>query len=318
MAAAKTPLNSTQIKPKRRRSTLHRRDNIVLWAMAIPGVVMLFLFNYMPMSGLVVAFKNYVPIKGIWESPWNGFQNFRFFFTSVDALRTLRNTVGYSLIFILVDVVFGLAVGIALYILRNGVARKVYNTVMILPRFLSMVIVAYISYGLLSLNGVLNNILGFFGISPISFYSDANYWPVIITVVHIWATVGMNSIMYLASLSGLDTTLVEAARLDGANRWQIILNVYVPHLYPIISVLLILAVGNIFYGDFGLFYQVPMDLGNLYAATDVLSTYVYRGLQTGNFGVSTAIGLFQSLAGCIMVVLTNLIVKKISPENSLF
>ena len=297
---------------------LHRKDNATLWLLAIPGVIALLMFNYIPMFGLVIAFKDYVPVKGIFGSEWNGLDNFKFFFTSVDAVRTLRNTIGYSLMFIVVDVIAGLAVAIALYNLKTRLGRKVYNTVMILPRFLSMVLVAYIVYGLLSLNGVVNSLLRMMGMETVSFYTEPGYWPVILTIVHIWASVGMNSIMYLANLSSLDTSLVEAARIDGANRWQVIRNIYIPHLYPIISVLIILAIGKIFNGDFGLFYQVPMDKGTLYPTTDIIATYVYRGLAEGNFAVSAAVGMFQSVAGCIMVVLSNLVVKKISPENSLF
>ena len=301
-----------------RMNKLHRKDNVTLWMLAIPGVVALLMFNYIPMFGLVIAFKDYVPVQGIFGSEWNGLDNFKFFFTSVDAVRTLRNTIGYSLMFIVVDVIAGLAVAIALYNLKTRLGRKAYNTIMILPRFLSMVLVAYIAYGLLSLNGVVNSLLKMIGMETVSFYTEPGYWPVILTIVHIWASVGMNSIMYLANLSSLDTSLVEAARIDGANRWQVIRNIYIPHLYPIISVLIILAIGKIFNGDFGLFYQVPMDKGTLYPTTDIIATYVYRGLAEGNFAVSAAVGMFQSVAGCIMVVLSNLVVKKISPENSLF
>lgn len=301
-----------------RMNKLHRKDNVTLWMLAIPGVVALLMFNYIPMFGLVIAFKDYVPVQGIFGSEWNGLDNFKFFFSSVDAVRTLRNTIGYSLMFIVVDVIAGLAVAIALYNLKTRLGRKAYNTIMILPRFLSMVLVAYIAYGLLSLNGVVNSLLKMIGMETVSFYTEPGYWPVILTIVHIWASVGMNSIMYLANLSSLDTSLVEAARIDGANRWQVIRNIYIPHLYPIISVLIILAIGKIFNGDFGLFYQVPMDKGTLYPTTDIIATYVYRGLAEGNFAVSAAVGMFQSVAGCIMVVLSNLVVKKISPENSLF
>lgn len=297
---------------------VHLRDNLELWLMALPGIIFLLMFNYFPMYGLVIAFKNYIPIKGIGGSQWNGLKNFEFFFTSIDAPRVLRNTLGYSLMFILVDVFFGLAVAIALYNMKSSLGRKVYNTIMILPRFLSMVLVAYMAYGLLSPSGVINTIFKHFGMDSIMFYNYPKYWPFILTIVHIWGSVGMNSIMYLSALSGLDTNLVEAAKVDGANWWEVICNVYVPYLYPTISVLMILAVGKIFAGDFGLFYQLPMDKGVLYPTTDILPTYVYRGLANGSFGPSTAVGLFQSVAGCIMVVVTNLIVKKISPENSLF
>ncbi len=302
----------------RTRRSPHRRDNRILWLMALPGIIFLLLFSYLPMFGLVIAFKNYVPIKGIFGSEWNGMDNFEFFFTSIDAGRTLRNTVGYSLMFIVVDVIFGLAIAIALYNLKNAVGRKVYNTIMILPRFLSMVLVAYIAYGLLSSQGVINTLLTNLRFDKIMFYNSPGYWPVILTVVHIWSSVGMGSIMYLSSLSSLDTSLVEAARIDGANRRQVIWNVYIPHLYSVISVLMILAIGKIFNGDFGLFYQVPMDQGVLYPTTDIIPTYVYRGLASGNFGPSAAVGVFQSAAGCCMVILSNMVVRKISPENSLF
>ena len=211
-----------------------------------------------------------------------------------------------------------MGVGIALYNLKSNVARKVYNTIMILPRFLSMVLIAYVAYGLLAQKGVINTLLASLNKESISFYSEPKYWPYVITITHIWATVGINSILYLSSLSSLDTSLIEAARIDGANKWQVIRNVYIPHLYSVASILLILSIGTIFSGDFGLFYQVPMNLGTLFPTTDVVSTYIYRGLENGNFAVSAAVGLFQSVAGCIMVLISNAIIRKVSPENALF
>ncbi len=301
-----------------KKKKLYRKENFVLWMMAMPGVILLLLFSYLPFSGIAIAFKNFIPVKGLWGSAWNGFDNFEVFFGSVDALRILRNTIAYSLMFIVVDVIFGLAIAIALYNLKSNIARKIYNTIMILPRFLSMVLIAYIVYGFLSSNGVVNSVLTSLGLERIIFYNRAEWWPLILTVTHVWASVGMGSVMYLAHLSSLDTTLVEAARIDGANRWHVIRHVYVPHLYPIVSILLILAVGKIFSGDLGLFYQVPMDQGALYKTTDIITTYVYRGLVNNTYGPSAAIGLLQGAVGCIMVVVTNLIVKKINPENSLF
>lgn len=297
---------------------LYRKENAVLWLMALPGIVLLLMFHYFPMSGIAIAFKNFNPIKGLWGSEWNGLDNFKLFFESVDAWRIVRNTLFYSIMFIIVDVICGLAVAIMLYNLKGRWGRKIYNTIMVLPRFLSMVLVAYIVYGMLSPTGVINTILKAFGVETIYFYRHEKYWPTILTITHIWASVGMGSIMYLAHLSSLDSALVEAARIDGANTWNIVCHVYVPHLYPIISVLLILAVGKIFNGDLGLFYQVPMDQGVLYPTTDIITTYVYRGLTNNTYGPSAAIGLIQGVAGCIMVVASNLVVKKISPENSLF
>ena len=165
---------------------------------------------------------------------------------------------------------------------------------------------------------MINTLLASLNKESISFYSEPKYWPYVITITHIWATVGINSILYLSSLSSLDTSLIEAARIDGANKWQVIRNVYIPHLYSVASILLILSIGTIFSGDFGLFYQVPMNLGTLFPTTDVVSTYIYRGLENGNFAVSAAVGLFQSVAGCIMVLISNAIIRKVSPENALF
>lgn len=314
-------IKHNRLENKRRAASikqLHRKDNLMLWSLAIPGIVFLLLFNYIPMYGLKMAFVNFIPVKGIDGSEWNDFNNFKFFFESIDAKRILRNTVLYSVSFIALDIITGLAAGIALFNLKSNLTRKVYNTIMILPRFLSMVLIAYVVYGLISHNGVINNILVSMGGDRVSFYTEPEYWPIILAIVHIWAKVGMGSIMYLAHLSALDTTLVEAAKLDGATSWQVVWHVYLPHLRPIISILLILSVGSIFGGDFGLFYQIPMDKGALYETTDIISTYVYRGMMQGNYGVSSAIGLVQSLAGCVMVVITNLIVRKISPENSMF
>ncbi len=301
-------------------SKLHRKDNIALWLMILPGLIITIMFNYVPLYGLVIAFKDFVPIKGIEGSDWCGFENFEMFFTTLDAMRTVRNTIFYSLIFIVVDVVFALALAIMLFNLTHRGAMKTYQTIIILPRFMSFVLIAYIVEGLLSNSGVINSALVSMGIldEPILFYQEPKYWPVILTITHIWKSMGMNSIMYLAALSSMDTGLIEAATLDGANRWQIVRNVYIPHLTPIVTVCLILAVGKIFNGDFGLFYSVPKDTGALYETTDIIATYVYRGLTNNNMGVSTAIGLVQSVCGCIAVILSNLAVRKIDPDSALF
>ncbi len=308
--------------PKRPRtiSKLHRRDNISLWLMVLPGLIVTILFNYVPLYGLSIAFKDYVPIKGIEGSAWNGLENFKMFFTTLDATRTIRNTLAYSLVFIVVDVVFALALAIMLFNLTSRGAMKTYQTIIILPRFMSFVLIAYIVEGLISNSGVINSALVSMGIlkEPIVFYQEPKYWPVILTITHIWKSMGMNSVMYLAALSSMDTSLIEAATMDGANRWQVVRNVYIPHLTPIVTVCLILAIGKIFNGDFGLFYSVPKDTGALYETTDIIATYVYRGLTNNNMGVSAAIGLVQSVCGCLAVILSNLAVRKIDPDSALF
>lgn len=295
------------------------KENLQMLTMTIPGLVLVLLFCYLPMPGIAIAFKKYNPNLGIWGSEWNGLDNFKFFFTSQDAGRTIRNTVLYSVGFLIIDLVFAVGLALMFYFLRSKRGLKVYNTIVITPKFMSAVIVAFIVYAILSPSyGLLNSIIKFFGGEPIAWYSEAKYWPWILTITHIWQTVGMNSIVYYASLMSLDESLLEAAVIDGANRRQQIFHVIIPHLVPIMVITTILGMGSIFGGDFGLFYQVPKDQGLLYSTTDIISTYTYRAMLSGSLEKSAAVGLFQSVVGLIMVVTTNAIVKKISPENSLF
>lgn len=295
------------------------KENLQMLTMTIPGLILVFLFCYLPMPGIAIAFKKYNPNLGIWGSAWNGLDNFKFFFTSQDAGRTIRNTVLYSVGFLIIDLFFAVGLALMFYFLRSRKALKVYNTIVITPKFMSAVIVAFIVYAILSPSyGLLNSIIKFFGGKPIAWYSEPKYWPWILTITHIWQTVGMNSIVYYASLMSLDESLLEAAVIDGANRRQQIFHVIIPHLVPIMVITTILGMGSIFGGDFGLFYQVPKDQGLLYPTTDIISTYTYRAMLSGSLEKSAAVGLFQSVVGLIMVVTTNAIVKKISPENSLF
>ena len=295
------------------------KENLQMLTMTVPGLILVFLFCYLPMPGIAIAFKKYNPNLGIWGSAWNGLDNFKFFFTSQDAGRTIRNTVLYSVGFLIIDLFFAVGLALMFYFLRSRKALKVYNTIVITPKFMSAVIVAFIVYAILSPSyGLLNSIIKFFGGKPIAWYSEPKYWPWILTITHIWQTVGMNSIVYYASLMSLDESLLEAAVIDGANRRQQIFHVIIPHLVPIMVITTILGMGSIFGGDFGLFYQVPKDQGLLYPTTDIISTYTYRAMLSGSLEKSAAVGLFQSVVGLIMVVSTNAIVKKISPENSLF
>lgn len=295
------------------------KENLQMLTMTLPGLILVFLFCYLPMPGIAIAFKKYNPNLGIWGSPWNGLDNFKFFFTSQDAGRTIRNTVLYSVGFLILDLFFAVGLALMFYFLRSKRGLKVYNTIVITPKFMSTVIVAFIVYAILSPSyGLLNSIIEFFGGEPIAWYSEAKYWPWVLTITHIWQTVGMNSIVYYASLMSLDESLLEAAVIDGANRRQQIFHVIIPHLVPIMVITTILGMGHIFSGDFGLFYQVPKDQGLLYSTTDIISTYTYRAMLNGALEKSAAVGLFQSVVGLIMVVTTNAIVKKISPENSLF
>lgn len=295
------------------------KETAELTLLALPGIVLFFIFHYIPMFGVIIAFKKFNPNLGILASTWVGFGNFEFFFTSQDAIRVMRNTVLYSLTFLVLDAVTGVALAIMFYNLRSKVGLKVYNTIVILPRFMSMVIIAFIVYSLLSPTyGIVNGILKGFGIKAVQWYNDPKYWPAILTITHIWQTVGMRSIIYYASLMSLDDELLEAASLDGASRWQQIRHIIVPHLTSILVIMTILGIGDLFSGDFGLFFQVTKDIGVLYPTTDIINTYTYRAMRNGAMEKSAAMGLFQSFSGLVLVVLTNAVVRKISPENSLF
>ena len=308
---------SSGLKLKARRTKV--QENAQLLLMTLPGIILVFLFCYLPMPGLAIAFKKYNPNLGVWGSQWCGLDNFKFFFTSQDAVRTIRNTGLYSSAFLILVLVCAVGLALMLYFLRSKRALKVYNTVVIVPKFMSPVIIAFIVYALFSPNfGLVNAVIKALGGDAIAWYSEPKYWPWILTVTHIWQTVGMNSVIYYASLMSLDESLLEASTLDGANRWQQICHVIIPHLVQDMVVTTVLAMGSIFSGDFGLFYQVPKDQGTLYATTDIISTYTYRALLGGSLEKSAAVGLFQSVVGFVMVVATNAIVKKISPENSMF
>lgn len=306
------------MKKKSKRQTF--RENAELSVLTIPGVLYFLIFCYMPMIGIIIAFKDYRNNLGVFGSKWIGFKNFEFFITSQDLARILRNTVGYGIAFIILGLVCAVIVALLLYEVKSRTCLKFYQTTMILPHFLSWVIVGYITYILLEPNlGVINSILAKLGTEGKQWYSEPKYWVVILPVVQIWKTVGLNCIMYYAALMGVDKELFEAATLDGAGRFKQIIHISIPMLVPLMITLTILHVGNVIRGDFGLFYTIPRDIGLLYPTTDIIDTYVYRGLRTGDdLGITAAVGLFQSVVGLIMVVGTNLIVKKINPEQSLF
>ncbi|MBP3359539.1 MAG: sugar ABC transporter permease [Clostridia bacterium] len=296
------------------------RANAELSVLLIPGVLFFLIFCYMPMVGVIIAFKDYRNNLGVFGSKWIGFQNFKFFFTSQDAWKLFRNTVGYGLLFIILGIICAVFVAILLYEIKSRAALKFYQTTMILPHFLSWVIVGYITYILLEPNlGIINQILAKFGAEGKQWYSEPKYWVFILPVVNVWKTVGLNCIMYYAALMGIDEQLFEAATLDGAGRIKQILHISIPSLIPLMVTLTILHVGNVIKGDFGLFYTIPRDIGLLYPTTDIIDTYVYRGLRQGDdVGITAAVGLFQSVVGLVMVVSTNLIVRRIDPDAALF
>jgi putative aldouronate transport system permease protein len=271
------------------------------------------------MFGAVIAFKDYKYDLGILGSKWVGFKNFEFFFQSSDAWRITRNTVGYGMTFIILGIISAVIVALLLFEIKNKLALKFYQTSMILPHFVSWVIIGFISYSLLNpVSGILNQILKTLNLAPIEWYSEPKYWPFILTLFNIWKGVGMGSVVYYAALMGVDHHLYEAAEIDGATKMQQTWHISIPALIPVMTILSIMSFGNIFRGDFGLFYQLSRDVGTLYPTTDILDTFVYRGLRTGDLGATAAVGFFQSFVGLVMVLFVNGVVKKIKSENSLF
>lgn len=277
------------------------------------------------MFGTVIAFKDYKIdgngfLSSIMSSDWVGLENFKFLFQTDDAFIITRNTVLYNLVFIIVGLVLGVALAIVFNSLLNKRGAKIYQTGMLFPHFLSWVVVSYFLFSFLSEDsGLVNNILVAFGQDPIAWYNDPKYWPFILIMMNVWKGLGYGSIVYLAAIAGIDRTYYEAAMIDGAGKWQQIRHVTIPALTPLMVILTILNVGKIFNSDFGLFYQLPRNSGPLYPVTDVIDTYVYRGLTSlGDMSMSAAAGFYQSIVGFILVILTNYIVKKINPEYALF
>ena len=297
------------------------RHNIPLYLMFLPGAIYLLINNYIPMAGLVIAFKQVNWNKGILKSPWVGFSNFEYLFKTKEAWNITRNTLGYNIIFIILGTVIAIAVAILLNEITSMMLKKTYQTVILLPYLISMVVVSYLVYAMLSSeNGfVYLSILRPLGKQEISWYTESKYWPAILIIIYIWKTFGYNCILYYATLVGIDRGYYEAAVIDGASRWQQIRHITLPELVPTIITLTLMSIGKIFYSDFGLFYQVPMDSGPLYDVTNTIDTYVYRGLiRQNNVGMSSAAGFYQSIIGFVLVLLANYAVRRISKENALF
>lgn len=294
------------------------RRYLPFYLMALPGIAYLLINNYMPMSGLIVAFKKYSAKKGIWGSDWIGLKNFQFLFKTQDAWVITRNTLLYNIAFIILGTILALTIAILLNEVNHR-ASKFFQSVILLPHLISWVIISYLVFAFLSAeSGFINNaILSKLGKEGISWYSEAGYWPVILVLVYLWQSHGYTSIVYYASVVGFDRGYYEAAELEGAGPWQKIRHITLPLLKPTIITMVMLSVGKIFYSDFGLFYQIPMNSGSIFSTTNVIDTYVYRGLlEQGNIGMSAAAGLYQSIVGFIVVVAANAIVRKIDKESA--
>lgn len=306
--------------PKKKMTWKRFKRFIPVYLVMLPGLIYLFINNYMPLPGLVVAFKQYNAAKGIYGSPWIGFENFKYLFATNDALLITRNTILYNVAFIIINLICAVAVAIILSELTSKI-KNVYQSVILLPHLISSVIIGYLVFAFFSVeNGfVNNNILAALGIEPISWYSEPKYWPFIIIFVNTWKSIGFNCIIYLSTLLGFDRAFYESAEIDGATKWQQIKFITLPLLKPTIIMMTLMAVGRMFYSDFGLFYQVPMNQGALYSTTQTIDTYVYRGLlQLGNISMSAAAGVYQSIVGFILILVANLLVKKFDRESALW
>lgn len=295
------------------------KKNRELFFLGLPAMLMLFIVAYLPMGGLVIAFKNYTYDKGILGSEWVGLKNFKFFFTSQDAFRVTRNTLLLNGAFI----ILGLGVSVIIAIMLNEVSKKAvktYQTIMFIPYFISWVVMGYLTYALLNPDiGAINALLKMFHIQPIDWYGDPKYWPGILIVTYLWKNVGYLAIIFYTGIMGIDSSYYEAASMDGATKLQQVRLITIPLIKSLIILMFILNVGKIFYSDFGLFYFIPRDLGTLYPTTDVIDTYVYRSLRVlGDMGMASAAGFYQSIVGFILVLASNFIVKKFSEEDSIF
>jgi len=312
-------MKKAEVKKGKKKNAL--KEYWPLYLMMLPALLYLLINNYIPMAGMVIAFKKLNFAKGIWASPWAGLKNFKFLFASRDAWVITRNTLLYNVAFILVNMVIGIAIAILITEVKNTKLKKLYQSAILLPFLMSMVILSYIVYALLSAeNGLVNNsILPLFHMDPIQWYQKPKYWPAILIIANCWKGVGYGCLIYIASLIGIDPSFYEAARLDGASKWQEITKITLPSLVPTIITLLLLSIGRIFYSDFGLFYQVPMNSGVLFPTTNVIDTYVYRALiEQGNISMSSAAGVYQSLVGFCVVMLSNWIVRKVDKDQALF
>ncbi|MCD6519870.1 MAG: sugar ABC transporter permease [Anaerolineae bacterium] len=307
---------------QRRWGRLRRiyRNNFVPFIMSLPCVLHLFIFAYLPMFGIIIAFKDYRFDKGILGSKWVGFYNFKYLFSSATAPRITRNTIVMNLIFMSTGILASLTVALLMNEVQGTLRARFYQSAMFLPYFISYVIVGIFVFAFLSVeNGIINHWLAKLGKDPIAWYNEPKYWPGILTLVNLWKGTGYGSILYLAVMLGIDPEYYEAAKIDGASKWQQIWYITLPMLVPIIIIQVLLSLGGMFRANFALFFNVPQDRSALYPTTDVIDTFVYRALiRLNDIGMASAASVYQSVVGFVLVVLANWAVRKIDPDRSLF
>jgi len=300
---------------------IKHKKTFAITLMMLPGAIWLLLLRYLPMGGAVIAFQNYRPYRGnptilnnILNSEFIGFDNFRFIFASDRAWIMIRNTLAYNAVFIVLTTVFAIALAIAISELRRKFFAKLYQTLMFYPFFISWVVAGYFVFAFLDPTfGLLSHVR--------NWYLDPTGWPVILTSAHLWKNLGFNTVIYLAAITSIDQGLYEAAAIDGASKWKQIWSITIPSIKPMIIILFILAVGRIFNADFGLFYNIPQNMGPLQNVTEVMDTYVFRVMNAnipGAIGMATAAGLFQNVIGFICIIGANAVVRKLDRDSSLF
>jgi putative aldouronate transport system permease protein len=296
------------------------RKHWMLLAMLAPAVIYVIVFSYIPMTGIVLAFKNYQYSGGIYGSPWCGFSNFKSLLIAGKLGLVTRNTLLYNIAFIFLGVIFEMGSAILLNEIFGKVFKKVAQSFMFLPYFISWVVAGAIMYNIFNYErGVFNHILNFFGAQPFDLYNSPNAWPFVIIFLKLWKSTGYGSVVYLAAITGLDQEMFEAASIDGAGVWQKIRYITIPSLMPTMMILVLMGIGNIFRGDFGLFYQTVKSSAILQPVTDIIDTYVFNLLiNNSDIGVSAAVGLYQSVLCFLTITVCNKLVKKVDPDYALY
>ncbi|MCC3377276.1 sugar ABC transporter permease [Cohnella sp. REN36] len=321
-ALSSTPITTATAASSRSRIFWKKvKKYRALLLMTLPGLAYLIMNNYIPMYGVILAFKDLNYVQGIWGSPWAGTGNFKFLFHSPDAYLITRNTILYNAAFIVVNLVLALLAALLVNEIKERAITRFYQSTFLLPHIISMVVVAYLVYSFLNVDSGLVNrqIAKWFGAGAISWYNEPAYWPYILVVVNAWKNVGYLAIIYFAAIIGIDKEYYEAATIDGASKWRQMTRITLPLIAPVIIVMTLLAISSIMRSDFGLFYQVPMNSGPLLPTTNTIDTYVYRAMiMRGDIGMSAAAGFYQSVVCFVLILGANLAVRRISKEDALF
>lgn len=296
------------------------KKNKALFVMIAPATIFVIIMMYLPMSGLVMAFKNYRYDLGVFGSEWSGLTNFKFLFASGTGWLITKNTILYNLLNLITSQLLSVVLAVFITEINNKIFKKVTQSIIFLPYFISWVIVGVFIFNIFNYEtGLLNGILGFFGIDPVNVYGMPGVWPFIICLFNAWKWCGYNSVIYIAAITAVDQEIYEAAGIDGANIFQRIWYITLPNIKPTIITMLLLQIGRILRGDFEMFYQIVGNNGQLFNATDVIDTYVFRSLMAGSsLGQTAAASLYQSVVCFVIIIIVNAVVKKIDSDYALF